>query len=341
MYPTLVVCPNCGPNAQGRIGIHSYPERRYKCHECGKTFAETVGTPLYGLKHPGWLVLIIVTLLAYGCPIQAIVKAFGIDERTVADWLEKVGQHGRQVQEQRVCQGQVEVGQVQGDELCIKTQYGKVWMATAMSVFSRLFIWGEVSVERGTPLVERVVRRVRQAAGSSQPILWVVDGFAAWTNAIERVFRDPDYTGRLGRPRLRLWLNLHLVQVVKRYAGPGIAGVAIERRLCQGSLPTAQALLQMTQAGLGSFNTAYIERLNATFRTWIPALTRRARTPSRCRRQLEAAMFWTGCTYNFCHLHTSLSGSPAMAASLTDHVWSVRQLLFCFRFQRDELHAIL
>lgn len=32
------------------IGIHARTERRYACHECGKTFAETVGTPLYGLK---------------------------------------------------------------------------------------------------------------------------------------------------------------------------------------------------------------------------------------------------------------------------------------------------
>lgn len=339
MYPNLVVCPNCGPNAQARIGIHSYQERRYKCHRCGKTFAETVGTPLYGLKTASWLVLIIVTLLAYGCPIQAVVMAFGVDERTVGAWLEKVGQHGRQVQEQIVCQGQVAVGQVQGDELCVKTQCGKVWMATAMSVFSRLFIWGEVSVQRGTPLVERVAQRVRQAAVKGQPILWAVDGFAGWSEAIQRVFRDPDYTGGLGRPRLRLWPNLHLVQVVKRYAGKQV--VAIERRLLQGSLPAAQSLLQMTQVGLGSFNTAYIERLNATFRTWIPALTRRARTPSRCRRQLEAAMFWTGSVYNFCHVHASLSGTPTMAAGLTDHVWSVRQLLFCFRFQRDELHAIL
>ena len=35
---------------------------------------------------PNWLVLAVVTLVAYGCPVQAIVAAFGIDERTVARW---------------------------------------------------------------------------------------------------------------------------------------------------------------------------------------------------------------------------------------------------------------
>ena len=82
------------------------------------------------------------------------------------------------------------------------------------------------------------------------------------------------------------------------------------------------------------FNTAYVERLNATLRTWLPALTRRSRTPAREVVRLEAAMFWTGCVYNFCRAHTSLTGTPAMAADLTDHIWSVDELL-CYRPKRE------
>jgi hypothetical protein len=108
-----------------------------------------------------------------------------------------------------------------------------------------------------------------------------------------------------------------------------------------GSLATAQTILHTTQVGLGSFNTAYIERLNATLRTWIPALTQRSRTPARHRPHLEAAIFWTACVYNCCHLHASLDGTPAMAASLTEGVWSIRDLLFCFRFKRELLHTVL
>ena len=82
------------------------------------------------------------------------------------------------MQETQVCQGQIELGQVQADELCVTTQRGKVWMATAMSVFSRLFLWGEVSVHRNRPLIERVMQKVRQAAGSlPQAVLLAVDGF--------------------------------------------------------------------------------------------------------------------------------------------------------------------
>jgi len=140
LRPEVVVCPKPACGASGRIGVHSQQHRRYKCHACGGTFADTVGTPLYGLKHPAWVVVLVLTLLAYGCPIPAIVAALALDERTVADWHTKAGQHAKLIQAQVVCQGQVDLGQVQGDELYVKTQHGTVWMATAMSVFSRLFL---------------------------------------------------------------------------------------------------------------------------------------------------------------------------------------------------------
>ncbi len=325
LRPDLAVCPNPPCGASGRIGIHSHRKRRFKCHACGSTFADTVGTPLYRLKSPLWVVRIVLTLLAFGCPIPAIVAAFGVDERTVTDWHQKAGRHAKAVQDQVVCQGQVEVGQVQGDELYVKTQRGTVWMATAMSVFARLFVWGAVAPHRDTRLITQVVQQVRAAAQGGRPILWAVDGFAAWTRAILTVFRDPLRTGKRGRPRLVGWPDLHIVQVIKRRTGHRLT--AVERRLAHGCLRCAEAIMQATQVGLGVINTAYIERLNATFRTWLPALTRRTRTPARQMAHLEAAMFWMGAVYNFCRVHTTLNGTPAMAADLTDHVWSVDELL--------------
>jgi len=332
LRPELVVCPACGEGTNGRIGVHSHKERRYKCHGCGKTFSDTYGTPLYGLKHPTWLVVAVLTLLAFGCPVQAIVAAFGLDERTVSDWRQKAGQHAQCVQAEVVCNGQVDLGQVQGDEFYVKTQCGAVWIATGMSVFSRLFIWGAVSIERNTALVTQVVEQVKAAAQPQRPLLWAVDGFTAWTSAILSVFRTPQRSGRPGRPRLLIWPDLPIVQVVKRYAGRHLT--AVERRLVYGTQQAAQVLVCTTQVELGCFNTAYIERLNATFRTWLPAATRRSRTPAARRSQLEAALFWMGAVYNFCHVHASLQATPAMAAGLTDSVWSIDQLLH-YRFRRE------
>jgi transposase-like protein len=325
MRPALVVCPNSDCSASGRIGVHSHHERRYICHGCKRTFADTTGTMLYGLKHPIWLVLVVLTLLAYGCPIPAIVATFDLDERTVADWQLKAGQHARQVQQQVVCQGQVEVGQVQADELYTKTQAGPVWVATAMTVFSRLWLWGTINWDRDAALIEPVIQQVRAAAQPGQPILFAVDGFQAYVTCILQVFRDPVQTGKPGRPRLVVWADLHIVQVVKQRVGRRL--VRITRQLAHGSMTRAEELMQRTQVELGRINTAYIERLNATLRTWMPALVRRTRTPSGARVQLEAALFWTGCVYNFCHVHATLAGTPAMAADLTDHVWSIDELI--------------
>jgi transposase-like protein len=331
MRPELVVCPKSDCGASEHIGVHSHNERRYICHTCHRTFAETTGTLLYGLKHPIKLVLVVLSLLAYGCPIGAIVATFALDERTVADWQHKAGQHAKSVQETVVCHGQVDVGQVQADELYTKTQAGPVWIATAMTVFSRLWLWGAISWDRDAALVEPVIAQVRAAARPGSPILFAVDGFKAYVGCILKVFRDPLRSGKRGRPPLVVWDDLHIVQVVKQRVGRRL--LSISRRLAHGSLTQAEAIMQATQVELGRINTAYIERLNATLRTWMPALVRRTRTPSGARGRLEAALFWTGCVYNFCHVHATLAGTPAMAADLTDHVWSIEELIR-YRCQR-------
>jgi len=280
---------------------------------------------LYGLKYPHWLVIAVLTLLAYGCPIQAIVAAFGLDERTVSDWHERAGRHAKVVQERLVCQGQIEMGQVQGDEMYIKTQYGTVWLATAISVFSRLLIWGAVSPERNSSLITQVVEKVKEAAVPQQPILWATDGYSAWKGAILKVFREPLHTGKLGRPQLVLWPELHIVQVIKRRVAKQI--VSVERRLAHGLQAMAEALLFASQCYIGRFNTASVARLTATIRTWVRATTRRSRTPAARRRRLEAAFFWTAVVYNFCRVHESVQTAPAVAAGITDSPWSIDQLL--------------
>ena len=305
--------------------MHSRAERRYICHACGKTFAETTGTPLYALKTDVGLVVIVLTLLAYGCPVPAIVAAYELDERTVATWLRKAGMHASAIQEQVVCAGQVDLGQVQGDELYVKHQGGVVWMALALSVFSRLWLWGAVGPRRDRRLLVQVACQVRAAAQRGTPIVWALDGWQAWVTAIRAVFCDRRPTRRRGRKPWVLWEELHVVQMVKQYAEGRVVGV--QRRVAFGEGRVAEVIVHATQTALGRFNTAYIERMNGTFRTWITALTRRSRTPARTVAQIEASMFWCGVVYNFCRVHRTLAGSPAMAADLTDHVWSIHELL--------------
>jgi len=93
---------------------------------------------------------------------------------------------------------------------------------------------------------------------------------------------------------------------------------------------------------MGRWNWARsnIERLNATFRARIATLVRHTRGLARTLQLPEDAMFWTGVVYNFCTIHTSLQTTPAVAAGLTDHVWSVEDLLR-YGSPRKPLHTIV
>ncbi len=334
----FATCPHCGE--EKHIGVHSHKERRYKCHKCKMTFSETKGTIFYRAHYPIWVILLVITLLANGTPLQAIVVAFFIDERTVADWQKKAGKFSKKVQETVVCNGKVALGQVQVDEICVNAQgKKKIWVATGMDVFSRLFLWGEVSTRRDKKLIERVMFGIRETASSTiAPILFAVDGFAAYPNTIIKVFHTKERTGRRGRPRHITWPNLHIVQVVKSRSGYKLKGIA--RRLVHGCLHQVYEQIFSSQCGLGKINTAYIERLNATFRARMPVFVRRTRGLARTVARIETEMFLSGVAYNFCTLHTSLAATPAMAASLTDHIWSMEEL-FRFRLPQNRLHDVL
>src|SRR3954466_11683702 len=131
MNPQEQLCPNptCGASGKaGQIGIHSQKEQRYRCKCCGRTFSESYGTAYYRVKKAHSLLTVVVTLLAYGCPIQAIVRAFELDERTVWAWLQRAGNHCQGVHEQMVMGAELELTQIQADELKVKTYLGTVWM---------------------------------------------------------------------------------------------------------------------------------------------------------------------------------------------------------------------
>jgi len=331
MDPATIFCPNLagparGQTHQGNSRIHSRKDRRFRCTECHKTFSATQGTAFYRLRTSAETVSLVVTLMAHGCPLQAIVVAFGYDERTVACWLGRAGVQGQAVQEHLVEQPR-DLGQVQADELRVKKQGGVVWMALAMMVTTRLWLAGEVSAQRDMPLIRQLIERVR-ACALHRPLLFCTDGLCSYVRAIRETFRDPVRTGAQGRPRLRPWRNLCIAQVVKRYAQRRV--IDIERRLVEGTPARVETLRRRSQ-GEGVINTAYIERLNATFRERLAALTRRGRALARCPVTLHHGMYLIGTVYNFCTPHASLSAAgsttPAMAAGITTHCWSVRELL--------------
>ena len=116
-------------------------------------------------------------------------------------------------------------------------------------------------------------------------------------------------------------------------------------QMTRGSWEGAQKLLETSKGG-SVLNTSFIERLNATMRERLATLTRKCRHGTVRMMGLHTGMYLLGSTYNFCWPHQELSCvrdrttgkrhrvaacTPAMAAGLTDHSWSVCELLSCKR----------
>jgi hypothetical protein len=99
-----------------------------------------------------------------------MVVACGCDERTIADWWARSGRQGQGVHESLV-EPPRDLGQVQADELRVKTQGGIVGMALAMLGTTRVWLGGEVSEQRDMPLSRRLIERVRR--GAAHRPLWV------------------------------------------------------------------------------------------------------------------------------------------------------------------------
>jgi transposase-like protein/IS1 family transposase len=338
MNASAVFCPNENCCARGKIGegnivIHERARPRYRCKTCGKSFSAYQGTMFEGLRKPRSLIVIVVTLLTYGCPLQAIVHAFGLDERTVAAWRDRAGVQCQRVHEALVEQGRLDLVHVQADEIRVKGRSIVVWMGLAMMVSTRLWLAGAVSQTRDRHLADRLLIHVRACAQTLQAILVATDGWAAYPNSIKRAFREKvkETIGR-GRSGLRVWKDLCIVTVIKRTEKKRV--VEVTRTLTYGKQELANDLLQRSLGG-SVWNTAFIERINGTFRERLAVLTRKCRHAARRLRALETGMYLVGCTYNLCFPHHELSKAkhlgfpctPAMAASLTDHPWSISELL--------------
>ena len=264
------------------------------------------------------------------------MAGFGCDERTVAEWERRAGAHCQQVHTAVVQQGQVDLVHVQADELWVKLVGRRLWLAMAMAVPSRLWLGGVAGASRDRALLSRLVAFVR-ACALSLAILVCVDGLAGYVAAFRNGFRTKAQTGKPGRPQLLPEEGLQIGQVIKEYRQRRV--VSSTTRVVQGTPEQIAAVLAQSGGGQ-QINTAFIERLNATWRSRLSCLVRRGRALARQEASLLGSLYLVGCLYNFCTAHASLQErlpvgggrkgqerTPAMAAGLTDHPWTLAEVL--------------
>src|SRR3989454_4777679 len=359
-------CTYQGWVGRGNISANGHPSggpwRQLDCTGCDGYFQEIHGTPLPG-KHgmPEKLVWA-VGALAEGLGIRAVARVFEADPNTVLAWLVEVADHAAAFS--RYFLHDVWVTQVQLDELfallsAVKT--GEVSDAEAIQRLSRSphWVWGALDPvtkllltidvgDRTLAQSQRVVHQVVQALAPGCVPLFLTDGFKEYTTALLTHYGQwveparQRAQGPAPKPRWVPLPGLLYAQVVKTVRRRRL--VDVKHRLVFGTLGAVQQVL----AACGwQINTAFIERLNLSIRQHVAAVGRRVTTLCKGEAGLRQQLALYQVYYNICLPHarvrlplpqpepTNGSGSarqwrpctPAMAAGLTDHVWTLREVL--------------
>ena len=214
---------------------------------------------------------------------------------------------------------------------------GSYWVWIAFASESRLIL--AVVVGPRTPQSARhLIQRTAYVLCGKLP-LFVSDGLDGYGVALlEQYHLKVSYprTGKRGRPRTskkRPIADLRYGQVVKKREKGRV--VSVSKRIIYGDPSTLDHR---------EINTSLIERLNLTLRRENAALQRKTLSFAKDEDELKAHLAFQVAYYHFVRPHLSLreqvpkeeqedsplrwrKRTPAMAAHLTDHIWSLRELL--------------
>ena len=342
--------------------IHGEKRQMYRCLVCGRRFSETAGTPFFGLKTPMRTVCIALNELAEGLGVRAVARIHHVEPGTVLDWLRKAGQHCEAVSAHMM--QELELSQVQLDELWtfirkkermlsewekLQTEYGDNWIWMAFDPIHKLVVAvliGDHTEEEAVGLLTRLRARLMEAC---LPLL-TSDSLPHYAGAILQAFgvwvqpQRKGTRGRLPKPRQVVPEGLHYATVHKEREGGRV--VSVTTQVVYGSLKDILACLKPLKQ---TINTSFVERMNLTLRHLLSRLHRKSLCFSKRRAYLACHLHLALAYYHFVRYHSSLrvrlpepiptrgNGSPkkweqrtpAMAAGLTDHAWSLEELLMC------------
>ena len=241
----------------------------------------------------------------------------------------------------------VKDGNVSETEAIERLERSPHWVWVAMAPESKLLLIIDVG-ERTLAMAQRVVHHVTQIVAPDCAPLFLTDGFREYLTALLTHYghwvqppRRQD-KGPTPKPRWMPRPQLLYAQVVKTVRRRRL--VQVRHRVVFGTLEAVERILV---ACGWQINTAFVERLNLDLRQQVAAIGRRVATLCKGEDGLRHQLSLFQTYHNFCLPHASVrqplpqplptngtgsaklwhSCTPAMAAGLTDHVWSLREVL--------------
>jgi len=338
------------------------PWRQLHCTACKGYVQETHGTLFHGKRVAPDLLVWAVGALVEGLGIRAVARVFEVDPNTVLQWLVEAAEQLQTfsqyfLHDVRVTQVQldelfallraVKAGEVSEAEALTRLSRSPHWVWAAMDPVSKLLLIIEVG-ERTRAMAQRVVHQVAQVLAPGCVPLFLTDGFKEYTTALLTHFghwvQPPRHqtTGAAPKPRWMPLPQLLYAQVVKTVRRRRL--VRVSHRVVFGTLEAVQEVL--AKQGW-QINTSFVERLNLDVRQHVAAIGRRVNTLCTQEAGLRQQLVVYQVYHNFVLPHASLRHpllqpepthgtgpgkrwqprTPAMAAGLTDHVWTLREVL--------------
>jgi IS1 family transposase len=338
------------------------PWRQLLCIACRGYFLETLGTIFHGKRASVELIVRVIACLAEGLGIRGTARVFEVDPNTVLQWLVEAAEQLRAfsryvLHDVRVKQVQldelfallsaVKAGEVSAAEAIERLERSPQWVWVAMDPESKLLLSIDVG-NRTLAMAQRVVHQVVQVLAPDCVPLFLTDGFKEYTTALLTHYGQwvqparRQVQGPAPKPRWMPLPQLLYAQVVKTVRRRRL--VRVSHQVVFGTL---EAVNQVLAPCGWQINTAFVERINLTIRQHVAAVGRRVSTLCKGEDGMRQQLALYHAYYNFCLPHASIrqplpqplathgTGSatqwrpctPAMAAGLTDRVWSVREVL--------------
>jgi hypothetical protein len=338
------------------------PWRQFHCTACKGYFLETHGTIFHGKQVAVELIVRVLACLAEGLGIRATARVFEVAPSTVLQWLVEAAEQLRAFSAYFLCKLHLEqlqldelyavlrelkAGEISEDAAITRLERSPSWVWTVMDPKSKLLVVVDVG-SRTLAMAQRVVHQVTRVLAPGCVPLLLTDGLKDYGTAILTHFgqwMQPERRqdkGPMPKPRWMPLPELLYAQVVKSYRRRRIVGV--KHRVVFG---TRLAIEQVLAACGWSMNTAFVERLNLDLRQRVAAIGRRVNTLCQGEAGLRDQVVLFQVYHNFVLPHASLRqplpasevtngrGSakrwqpctPAMAAGLTDHGWTLKEVL--------------
>lgn len=311
-----MTCAQCCLSAN-RFGKDRKGYQRFRCPKCGRTFTQPHNGNVQGMYTSSQRAETVLRLLVEGNSIRSVERITGMHRDTIMRLLILVGERCERMLEERI--RRVPVRDVQCDEIwgfvgCKEKNKREEMPAT----FGDAYCF--VALERKTKLVLawHLGRRTRRdtfafaekmdaATGGCFQI--TTDGFTPYPDAINWCFGS----------------RVDYAQLIKIYASPRDG----EQRYSPPEVVDAIPVPRIGRPVPQRICTSHVERQNLSMRMCIRRLTRLTNAFSKNWRNLKAALALYFAYYNLCRVHQTLRVTPAMRTGLTDHVWSVAELLGC------------